>query len=81
MGAKTWMLVYSETSAREALKNAPQLDRDATTRLAQDLFPDETLEPLAAEPPRSTPCIALWTGSHLPLAKWNTDSIAQFVSG
>ena len=46
MGAKTWMLVYSEASARDALENAPPLDRDATTRFAHDLFPGERLERL-----------------------------------
>jgi hypothetical protein len=46
MGAKTWMLVFADLSAREALKNRPLLDRDATTRLARELFPTENLEPL-----------------------------------
>ena len=44
MGAKTWMLVYAATNAREALKAAPPLDRDATLRLAGTLFPREKLE-------------------------------------
>jgi hypothetical protein len=46
MGAKTWMLVFADLSAREALKNRPLLDRDATARLARELFPTENLEPL-----------------------------------
>jgi hypothetical protein len=46
MGAKTWMLVYADLSAREALKNRPLLDREATSRLARKLFPMEDLEPL-----------------------------------
>ncbi len=44
MGAKTWMLVYAESSAREALQARPQLDREATWRLAKRLFPRERLE-------------------------------------
>jgi hypothetical protein len=34
MGAKTWMLVYAEANAREALRTQPQLDREVTLRLA-----------------------------------------------
>lgn len=44
MGAKTWMLVYAEGSAREALKARPGLDRDATMTLASTLFPADRLE-------------------------------------
>jgi hypothetical protein len=44
MGAKTWMLVYADSNAREALKAGPQLDREATQRLAKALFPGEKLE-------------------------------------
>ncbi len=46
MGAKTWMLVMSNGSAREALAASPELDRQATTDLAHQLFPGEELEPL-----------------------------------
>ena len=46
MGAKTWMLVYADSDARQALCAQPQLDRDATFRLAQKLFASETLEDL-----------------------------------
>jgi hypothetical protein len=46
MGAKTWMLVYADEDARKSLANQPTLDRDSTIRLAAQLFPDETLEPL-----------------------------------
>lgn len=46
MGARTWMMVYAETDAREALKATPRLDRETTARLAQALFPGETLSPL-----------------------------------
>jgi hypothetical protein len=46
MGAKTWMLVYADSSAREALEARPELDREAAFQLARKLFPGETLEPL-----------------------------------
>jgi hypothetical protein len=46
MGAKTWMLVYADGSARDKLKNRPLLDREATSKLAAELFPGEVLEPL-----------------------------------
>lgn len=46
MGAKTWMLVYAKSSVREALKDYPPLDREATQRLAISLFPGEKLEAL-----------------------------------
>ena len=54
MGAKTWMLVYSDGAASQALKSRPELDRDAATAtataaaLAKQLFPSEKMfEPLA----------------------------------
>src|SRR5438105_12046695 len=46
MGAKTWMLVYSNGIAREILKSKPSLDRNGTAALAKKLFPTEKLEPL-----------------------------------
>lgn len=46
MGAKTWMLVLADSSAREALAAGPALDREATRRLAGSLFPGEKLEPV-----------------------------------
>lgn len=46
MGAKTWMLVYADSNAREALAAKPQLDRVATQKLANALFPGEKLEPI-----------------------------------
>lgn len=46
MGAKTWMLVLANASAREALVVKPLLDRDATLKLANALFPGEKLEPI-----------------------------------
>jgi hypothetical protein len=44
MGAKTWMLVLANSNAREALAAKPFLDREATYKLANTLFPDEKLE-------------------------------------
>lgn len=46
MGAKTWMLVYAEHNAREALRAQPTLDRAATTQLAEKLFPQDRLIPV-----------------------------------
>lgn len=45
MGAKTWMLVYADGNARDALASRPALDRDATAQFISELFPDETIEP------------------------------------
>ncbi|WP_150427586.1 hypothetical protein [Dechloromonas sp. CZR5] len=44
MGAKTWMLVLANFNAREALAAKPPLDREATQKLANTLFPGEKLE-------------------------------------
>lgn len=44
MGARTWMLVYADSNAQEALRGEPQLDREQTFALAQKLFPREKLE-------------------------------------
>ncbi len=46
MGAKTWMIVYADANAREALRVRPHLDRAASLRLANALFPREQLAPL-----------------------------------
>jgi hypothetical protein len=48
VGAKTWMLVYANANVRDALQPGAKLDRDATLKLAQDLFPNEKLEPIGA---------------------------------
>ena len=64
MGAKTWMLVYADVNAREALKAGPVLNREATSRLATDLFPEEKLQLLGDGTLSSTcpPDNELWTG-------------------
>ena len=46
MGAKTWMLVFADSNARDALAAKPSLNRKATEKLARTLFPDEKLEPI-----------------------------------
>lgn len=46
MGAKTWMLVYSQGDAKKILAGAPELDRDATAAMVRQLFPSEKLQPL-----------------------------------
>jgi hypothetical protein len=46
VGAKTWMLVYSNGSAKTALGTLPVLDREASVELANRLFPSEKLESL-----------------------------------
>lgn len=46
MGAKTWMIVYAEGNARDALAGRPQLNREATFKFATVLFPNEKLLPL-----------------------------------
>lgn len=46
MGAKTWMLVLADSNARDALASKPTLDRKATQKLADTLFPGEKLVPI-----------------------------------
>ncbi len=46
MGAKTWMIVYADRKVGEVLRGRPQLDREATLQLANELFPKEKLEPI-----------------------------------
>lgn len=46
MGAKTWMLVYADGDARDALAAHPTIDREASARLAAELFPKHRLEAL-----------------------------------
>jgi len=46
MGAKTWMLVHSTGNPEEILKRHPAIDRSATIKLVNELFPSEQLEAL-----------------------------------
>lgn len=39
MGTKTWMLVLADSNARTALAAKPSLDREATQKLAETLYP------------------------------------------
>ena len=75
MGAKTWMLVYADVDAREALSSLPELDRVATSRLAGTLFPGEKLESLADGdllntcPPDNEICIGCFPGVSVVAAR------------
>jgi len=75
MGAKTWMLVYADRNAREALRERPLLDREATLTFARTLFPGETLEPLDDGdlsytcPPDNELCAACFPGVSVLAAK------------
>jgi hypothetical protein len=75
MGAKTWMLVYADGDAREALRGRPRLDRDATARLASTLFPGEKLEPSSDGslantcPPDDELCIGCFPGVSVVAAR------------
>lgn len=46
MGAKTWMVVYAADSASKSLAAGNPLDRQASARLAAELFSGERLEAL-----------------------------------
>jgi len=75
MGAKTWMLAYADVNVRAALKARPVLNREATSRLAGDLFPDEKLEVLGEGtlsrtcPPDNELCIGSFPGVSIIAAK------------
>jgi hypothetical protein len=75
MGAKTSMLVYAEANARELLGARPELNREATQRLAYALFPGEKLESLGDGdlsntcPPSSELHIGCYPGLSIVAAK------------
>jgi hypothetical protein len=75
MGAKTWMIVYSDANARDALRAAPTLNRDATHKLATALFPKDKLTPLDDGdlcntcPPDDEICIGCFPGVSVVAAK------------
>jgi hypothetical protein len=75
MGAKTWMIVYADGKAREALLARPELDREATMKLATALFPEENLTPLDDGdlsytcPPDDEMCIGCFPGVSVVAAK------------
>jgi hypothetical protein len=75
MGAKTWMLVYADGDARTRLAAGAPLDRDATVRLAAELFPKEKLEALEdtalawTAPPDAELAIGCFPGVEVVAAK------------
>jgi len=75
MGAKTWMLVYADSNAREALRTNPQLDLQSTQTLATTLFPREKLEAEGDAdlsytcPPDNELCIGCFPGVSIIAAK------------
>lgn len=89
MGAKTWMLVYSTGSAREALaKCTGSLDRQASARLASTLFPGELLEPMEdgdltfTNPPDDQIFVACYPGVSVVAAiEFGLDRPSQLPSG
>ena len=44
MGAKTWMISYSDGDVSETLKQSSELNREKTIELASSLFPNNRLE-------------------------------------
>ena len=44
MGAKTWMIVYSDGNVASVLKQNPELDRGKTVEFVKKLFPQENLK-------------------------------------
>ena len=44
MGAKTWMMVYSDGNVASSLKQNSELDRGKTVEFVKKLFPQENLE-------------------------------------
>ena len=68
MGAKTWMLAYSDGDASKALLGNPELDREASLELADRLFPGDTHLPLEDEtltfacPPRNELLVGCYPG-------------------
>lgn len=44
MGAKTWMIVYSDGNAAASLQENSDLDRNKTIELVKEIFPQEKLE-------------------------------------
>lgn len=75
MGAKTWMIVYADASARNALSVRPQLNREATLKFATALFPKEELVPLDDGnlaytcPPNNELCVGCFPGVSVVAAK------------
>lgn len=68
MGAKTWLLAFSDRDASKVLAGNPKLDRAASLALANKLFPKETHEPLEDQtltfacPPKGELLVACYPG-------------------
>ena len=75
MGAKTWMVMFADGVVGETLKSGPKLDREATTALAQQLFPRDNLKPLSDDtlldtcPPDDELAIASFPGLSIVAAR------------
>ena len=46
MGAKTWMLTFSDGDASKILKNKPTPDKEKATELLGRIFPSKNYEPI-----------------------------------
>lgn len=75
MGARTWMLVYSDGSPKQALAARPALNREASLALAAKLFPTQQLEPLGdvdlcyTRPPKGELTVGCFPGVAVIAAK------------
>lgn len=78
MGAKTWMLVYSDGDAKEILKSQPKLDRDISVQLANKLFPTKKFTPIEDGNLRFTnpPKDKLYIGSFPGMSVVSSSSVA-----
>jgi hypothetical protein len=47
VGAKDWLLVYADGDARAILRGGPTLDRAAARLVAERLYPDQVITPIA----------------------------------
>jgi hypothetical protein len=69
MGAKDWMVFYAEADIPGVLAERPAIDRDATQRLVEQLFPNHRSTPLDdvtmvnGNPPEDEVYAAVWPGA------------------
>jgi hypothetical protein len=69
MGAKDWMVFYAEQDVPSVLRERPALDRAATERLVEELFPGRARTPLddvtlwSGNPPDDEVYAAVWPGA------------------
>lgn len=75
MGAKNWMVFYAEQDVARVLRERPTLDRDATDRLVERLFPDhamtklEDVSLLEGDPRDGKVHAAVWPGAAVVCAE------------